>query len=100
MYQFPYDYIKNKYGNNSRVLLRDTDSLMYEVKPEHVYKDFSNVKEMFDFSNYSTYSKYFDDSNKLVIGKMKDETTAVVIEEFVRLRPKMYSYLVDDNREH
>ena len=57
MYDFPYDYIKNKYGNNSRVLLRDTGSLMYEFKPEHVYKDFSNVKEMFDFSNYSTQSK-------------------------------------------
>ena len=54
MYDFPYDYIKNKFGNNSRVLLRDTGSLMYEFKPEHVYKDFSNVKEMFDFSNYST----------------------------------------------
>ena len=30
---------------------------------------------------------------------MKDET-AGAIEEFVGLEPKMYSYLVDDNREH
>ena len=34
--------------------------------------------------------KYHDDSNKLVIGKMKDETGGVAIEEFVRLKPKMY----------
>ena len=30
---------------------------------------------------------------------MKDETTGVAIEEFVGLKPKMYSYLVDDKSE-
>ena len=54
---------------------------------------------MFDFSNYLTKSKYYDDSKKLVIGKMKDETGGVAIEEFVRLKPKMYSFLVS-NDEH
>ena len=56
-------------------------------------------KEMFDFSYYSTESKYHDDSNKLAIGKMKDETGSVAIEEFIGLKPKMYSFLVDNN-EH
>ena len=54
MYIFHYDYIKNKDGNNSRLLFKDTDSVMYEIKTEDVYEDFSNDKEMFDFSNYST----------------------------------------------
>ena len=31
---------------------------------------------------------------------MKDETAGVAIEECVRLNPKMYSCLVDDNSEH
>ena len=31
---------------------------------------------------------------------MKDETAGVGIEEFFRLKPEMYSYLVDDNSEH
>ena len=31
---------------------------------------------------------------------MKDETAGVMIEEFVKLKPKMYQYLVDDNSEH
>ena len=100
MYEFHYDYIKNKYGNTSRLLFTDTDSLMYESKTEDIFKDFSNDKEMFDFSNYSTKSKYCDDSNKLVVGKMRDYIAVDVIEEFVGLKPKMYLYLVDDNSEH
>ena len=54
MYEFHYDYIKNIYGNNSRLLFTDTDSLMYEIKTEDVYEDSSNDREMFDFSNYSS----------------------------------------------
>ena len=89
MYEFHYDYIKDKYGNNSRLLFTDTDSLMYEITTEDVYEDFSKDKEMFDFSNYSTKSKQYDKSNKLIVGKMKDETAGVSAEEFVRLKPKM-----------
>ena len=54
MYEFHYDYIKNKYDNKSKLLFADTDSLMYEIKTEGVYEDFSNNKEMFDFSTYPT----------------------------------------------
>ena len=55
---------------------------------------------MIEFRNYSAKSKYYDNSNKLVVGKMKDETAGIAIEEFVGLKPKMYSYLVNDNSEH
>ena len=55
---------------------------------------------MFDFSNYSADSKYYDDSNKLVVDKMKDETCDVAIKEFVGLKLKMCSFLVDDSSEH
>ena len=72
----------------------------HEIKTEDVYEDFSNDKEMFDFSNYLTKSKYCDNLNKLVVGKMKDKTAGVAIEEFVGLKPKLYSYLVNDNSQH
>ena len=98
--EFPFDYIKSKYGNNSRLLFTHTDSLMYEIKTEDVYEDFSNNKEMFDLSNYSTKSMYYDNSNKLVIGKMKDETAGIAIEGFVGLKPIIYSYLVYDNSKY
>ena len=34
MYEFHYAYIKNKYDNKSKLLLRDTNSLMHEIKTE------------------------------------------------------------------
>ena len=42
---FHYDYIKIEYGNNSRLLFTDTDSLMFEIKTEDVYKDFRTIKK-------------------------------------------------------
>ena len=45
MHEFRYDYIKNRYGNKSRLLFTDTDGLMYEIKTEDVYKDFSNGRK-------------------------------------------------------
>ena len=52
MYEFDFDYIKSKYSNNSRLLSTDTDRQIYEIKTEDIYEDFSNNKEMFDYSNY------------------------------------------------
>ena len=42
IYEFHYDYFKNKYGNNSRLLFTDTDKLLYDIKIEDICKDFSN----------------------------------------------------------
>ena len=98
LWMAPCDYIKNKY-DKSKLYFTDTDSLMYEIKDEGVYEGFSSNKEMFDFSNDSTKWKYYDNSNKLVIGRMKDETGGVAIEEFVGLKSKMYSFLVENNKQ-
>ena len=89
MYAFHYDYIKNKYDKKSKLLFTDTDSLMYEIKTEDVYEHFSSNSE----------SKYYDNWRKLVIGKRKDETRGVAIEEFVGLKQKMYSFLVDNSKQ-
>ena len=90
-YEFHYDYIRNKYDNKSKLLFTNIDSLMYEIKTEDVYEDFTRNKKMFE-------SKYYDNSNKSVIGKMKDEAGGVAIEEFVGLKPKMYLFLVDNSQ--
>ena len=100
MYVLQYDYIENNYFNKSRLLITDIDSLKYEIKSKDVYKDFSKVKEMFDLGNYSAKSKYDNDLNKLVVDKMKEKTAGVSIKKFVGLKPELYSFLVDDSREH
>ena len=83
-----------------RFLFRQTNSLTYEIRTYDVYEDFSEVKKMFDFSSYSAKSKFYDDSNKLVVSKMKNETIGASIKEFVGLKPKMCSLLVDNSSEH
>ena len=52
MYEFHYDYIKNKYGNKSRKLFKDTGSLLYEIETENVYDNFCYNKKMFGFTIY------------------------------------------------
>ena len=55
---------------------------------------------MFHFSNYSAKSKYSADWNKFVADQTKDERGGVIIKTIVGLKPKMYSFWVDNNSEH
>ena len=91
MYEFHYDYMKAKYGPKAQLLFTDTDSLCYEVETQDLYQDMSENKELFDLSNYKKSHELYDNSNNKVLGKMKDECGGAVIEEFIGLRPKMYS---------
>jgi hypothetical protein len=53
MYQFHYEYIKPKYGDNVKLLFTDTDSLTYEIKCEDVYRDMElDLLERFDTYDY------------------------------------------------
>ena len=45
IYEFHYDYIKDKYDNKSKLLLKDTDSSMHEIKTKDVYEGFSSNKK-------------------------------------------------------
>lgn len=83
-----------------RLLFKDTDSSVYEIETENIYDDFSQNKQVFDFSNYSSRSKYYDDTNTLVFRKMKDEMSGVAIKKVVGLKTKMYSILLSDSYEY
>ena len=98
MYNFHYNYIKDKYGEKAKLLFTDTDSLTYEIEAKDVYKDFFKDKDKFDNSDYPEYSPFFYKTNKKVIGKFKDESAGIPITEFVGLRSKMYSYMKDNQK--
>jgi hypothetical protein len=100
MYKFHYDYYKPKYGDNATLLFTDTDSLCYHVKTDDIYEDMKDDINLFDQSDYNLDGfRSQDNSNKKVIGKFKDETCGVPIVEFVGLRSKMYSILLEGGKE-
>ena len=102
MYDFHYNYIKQKYGDKAKLLLTDTDSLMYEIQTEDFYKDINgDVKDRFDTSGYPPNhpSGIPSGFNKKVLGMFKDEVNGNVIEEFVGLRAKLYSYKMFEGEE-
>ena len=102
MYDFHYNYIKRKYGDKAKLLLTDTDSTMHEIQTEDFYKDISaDVKQRFDTSKYPPHhpSGIPSGLNKKVIGMFKDEAGGKVIDEFVGLRAKLYSYKMFEGEE-
>ena len=89
MYDFHYNYIKQKYEDKAKLLFTDTDSLMYEIQTEDFYKDISeDVKHRFETSNYPPIHPSGIPSvfNQKVLGMFKDEAGGKVIDEFVGLR--------------
>ncbi|XP_068689838.1 uncharacterized protein [Montipora foliosa] len=98
MYDFHYNYIKQKYGSRAKLLFTDTDSLTYEIETNDAYQDFWNDKDKFDNSDYLENSPFYYKINRKVIGKFKDEAAGMPITEFVGLRSKMYSYMKDNDK--
>ena len=102
MYEFHYDYMNPKYGNNLKLCYMDTDSLVYNIKTKDFYEDVAgDVKERFDTSGYSEKDArpLPIGINKKVIGLMKDELGGKIMTEFVALRPKLYAYRKLDGKE-
>jgi hypothetical protein len=100
MYEFHYDYMFNKYGNKAELIYTDTDSFVYDVKTEDLYKDMYEDKDKFDLHEVSI-SKFQSNDNKKVVGKFKCETNMRPITEFVALKPKLYSFLIlGDDKTH
>ena len=74
MYEFWYDYMKPRYGDNVKLCYMDTDSFIMHVKTEDFYKDIADdVEKRFDTSNYEVNRPLPRGKNKKVIGLMKKE---------------------------
>ena len=101
MFDFHYNYIQKKYSyKRAKLLFTDTDSLMYEINTDDFYKDISeDIKTKFDTSDYPPDHKsgILTGVNKKVIGVFKDEVAGRQITHFVGLRPKLYSFKVEES---
>ena len=80
----------NLEGNYNLIYI-DTDSLVYDIMHHDIYEWISQHREHFDLSD-SKRADLQDDTNKKVSGKFKDETSSIVINEFLALSPKSYTY--------
>ena len=102
MFDFHYNYIRKKYNNKAELLFTDTDKLMYLIQTDDFYHDIKkDVKKKFDTSGYPDIhpSGIKTGVNEMEIGKFKDETGGKQITHFVGLRPKLYSYKVEEEGE-
>ena len=99
MYEFWYDYIKPKYGDKARLCYADADSFIMHIKTDDFYKDINkDVDKWFDTSNYDKNDNRPLEigKNKKVLGKFKDEIGGKIMTQFVALRAKTYSFLIDE----
>ena len=99
MYDMHYNHMKKKYGDRIKLLFTDTDSLCYDIKTEDFFKDMLDDLDLFDNSEYPEAHMCYNTSNKKVLGKFKDEAGSKIIDEFVGLRSKLYSYKMFDESD-
>ena len=81
LYNFHYNEMRPRYGTRICVTYKDTDSLLYRVETDDLYKDMEEFKHLLDLSDYPTSHPLFDPTNKKVPLTMTDELNGAVLEE-------------------
>ena len=100
MYEFSHDYIKPKCDKKVKLRYKDTDSFIFYVKTEDLYKYIADdVEKRFDTSNYEVDRSLPKGKNKKDIGLMNNELREKIMTKFAAPRAKTYSYLMDDDSE-
>jgi len=97
LYRFHYDVMPKLVGDDKFSLLyTDTDSLIYSIETDDMYRKIKANIEHFDTSDFPDSNPYdMPQVNKKVVGLMKDECSGEPMTEFVGLRSKMYSVRVN-----
>lgn len=99
MYNFYYNVLYPKFGNDMKLLFTDTDSLCIQVRTPSLNTFMEGIEDHFDTSNFPKDHPLYTNVHKKVPGKMKFETGATQISHFVGLRSKMYAFKTVDNKE-
>ena len=100
IYNFHYNVMKPIFGDRVHLLYTDMDSFIYEISSDDVYEELRpHARDYFNFSNYPESNMLKNSCNKKVPGKFNDECASKCITEFVGLRSKMYSFMLDDKKD-
>ena len=84
MYKVQSDYVNPKHGGKAKIFCMDTDSFIFQVETEDVYKVVAkDVEKRFDTSNYELERPLPKGKNKKVIGLIKDKLAEKIMKEFV-----------------
>ena len=102
MYEFYYHTLEPYWQNKVQLHYMDTPSfiLSFDTNQENLIEFLKQTKDKFDFSELDKSHELYDPTKKKVIGKMKIETSPVlVLDSFVALRSKSYSFSYNDIRK-
>ena len=89
--------MRNRVGDQGKLLYTDTDSLVYEMTGVDMYNVMRQDIEEFDTSDYLEINpSNMPRANKKIVDLMKDECNGEIMLEFVGLRSKMYSVKVQN----
>ena len=95
MYEFWYDYVKLKHGENGKLCYMDTDMIFTKILQKMLKQDL-----ILQLLNQTELPKPLPkEKYKNVIELMNDELGGQIMKEFVGLRAKAHSYLKDNNDE-
>ncbi|XP_015781366.1 uncharacterized protein LOC107359396 [Tetranychus urticae] len=102
MYDFVYNVVKKIWGKNAEIIQTDTDGILLHIITDDFYKDIKpHIEKYFDTSDYEK-ENLMDipvGLNKKKLGCFKDESNGKVINEFIGLRSKMYTYFTENDDE-
>jgi len=100
LYEFHHEYMASMYRDKCKVMYTDTDSLIYHIECDDMYKNMKRDVSRFDTSDYAGNNAYgMPLVNKKVPGLMKDENNGAIMTEFAGLRAKMYALRVDGKKD-
>ena len=80
----------------------DTDSLFVYIETDGIYKNIAEdvkTRLALQIMNYELNKPLPRGKNEEVIGLMKDELGGQIINKYIELRAKIYSYYIDGSSE-
>jgi len=101
LYEFHHEYMSPMYRDKCKIMYTDTDSLIYHIECDDVYKNMKRDIARFDTNDYdpadNVYSMHSREQKSTRL--MKDENNGAIMTELVGLIAKMYAVKVDSKKD-